>query len=141
MMKNSEINIPLFKVHMPDSVIDSLREVMFSGFINEGVQVADFERKIRQIIGNPLTIATNSCTSSLTLALKMVGVGPGDEVISSPMSCVATNTPINNLFAKPVWCDINPLTGNINPDLIEEKITEKNKSNLICRLDRDPRRS
>jgi dTDP-4-amino-4,6-dideoxygalactose transaminase len=123
--------IPLFKVHMPKTVVEPVRKVLFSGFINEGTQVAEFERELRERIGNPLTIATNSCTSSLTLALKIAGVGPGTEVITSPMTCVATNTPVKNLFAKAIWCDINPDTGNIDPEQIEKMITEKTKAILF----------
>jgi len=121
-------NIPLFKVHMPETVIDPLKEALFSGFINEGVQVSEFENKLKEWLGNSLTIATNSCTSSLTLALKIAGVGPGTEVITTPMTCVATNAPIRNLFAQAVWCDINPNTGNIDPEQIESKITDKTKA-------------
>jgi dTDP-4-amino-4,6-dideoxygalactose transaminase len=130
-MKNTRKTIPLFKVHMPKQVLGSLRKVLFSGFVNEGVQVINFEKALKKFIGNQSTIATNSCTSSITLALKIAGVGPGTEVITSPMTCVATNTPISNLFAKPVWCDINPLTGNIDPGQIEQKITPKTKA-ILC---------
>ena len=124
-------NIPLFKVHMPPTVIDSLKEVIYSGIINEGSQVTEFEKGLQSIIGNPLTVATNSCTSSLTLALRIAGVGPGDEVVSSPVTCVATNTPVKNLFAKPIWCDVNPLNGTIDPFSIREKLTEKTKA-ILC---------
>lgn len=124
-------NIPLFKVHMPDSAIAHLKNVLFSGFVNEGVQVTEFEERLRRLLGNPFTMATNSCTSSITLALKIAGVGPGTEVISSPMTCVATNTPISNLFAKPVWCDIDINTGNIDAGKIEEKINDRTKAILF----------
>jgi len=130
-MDNEKRSIPLFKVHMPESVIDPLREVLFSGFVNEGIQVTAFEKQIREFIGNPLTIATNSCTSSITLALKISGVGPGSEVVTSPMTCVATNIPVSSLFAKPVWCDIDPHTGNIDPNRIEEKINARTKAILF----------
>lgn len=123
--------IPLFKVHMPGSVTVGLKKVLFSGFINEGIQVVEFEKKLRILVNNPLTIALNSCTSAITLALKIAGVGPGCEVITSPMTCVATNTPIANLFAKPVWCDIDPAVGNIDPEQIESKINEKTKAILF----------
>lgn len=126
-----KMKIPLFKVHMPDTVMDPVREVLFSGFINEGIQVTEFEKQLKCRIGNPFTIATNSCASSLTIALNIAGVCPCAEVIASPMTCVATNTPIKNLFAKPVWCDINSKTGNIDPEKIEEKITEKTKAILF----------
>ena len=130
-MYRKKREIPLFKVHMPKDVVEPVKQVLFSGFINEGIQVAEFEKRLRQRIGNPLTFATNSCTSSLTLALKIAGVGPGAEVVTAPMTCVATNTPIKNLFAKAVWCDIDPNTGNIDPEQIEEKITEKTKAILF----------
>lgn len=130
-MEKPKKTIPLFKVHMPDSVMDSLKNVLFSGFVNEGVQVTEFEVRLRGLLGNPFTMVTNSCTSSITLALKIAGVGPGTEVISSPMTCVATNTPISNLFAKPVWCDIDINTGNIDAGKIEEKINERTKAILF----------
>ncbi len=129
MAKRKEI--PLFKVHMPKSVTISLKKVLFSGFVNEGVQVTGFEDKLKGFLNNPFTIAVNSCTSAITLALKIAGVGPGTEVISSPMTCVATNTPISNLFAKPVWCDIDPFVGNIDPEQIEKKISKKTRAILF----------
>ncbi|TAN62774.1 DegT/DnrJ/EryC1/StrS family aminotransferase [bacterium] len=130
-MTKKKMNIPLFKVHMPGSVMKPLKEVLFSGLVNEGVQVMEFESRLRKLVGNPFTMATNSCTSSITLALKIAGVGPGDEVITSPMTCVATNAPISNLFARPVWCDIDVNTGNIDPVQIEEKITGRTKAILF----------
>lgn len=116
---------------MPASVMKPLKKVLFSGFVNEGAQVTEFENRLRKLAGNPFTMATNSCTSSITLALKIAGVGPGDEVITSPMTCVATNTPISNLFAKPVWCDIDVNTGNIDSAKIQEKITGRTKAILF----------
>ena len=130
-MKKPKRCVPLFKVHMPSSVMNPLKDVLFSGFVNEGVQVAEFEKRLREMIGNPFLMATNSCTSSITLALKLAGVGPGAEVITSPMTCVATNTPISNLFAKPVWCDIDINTGNIDPGQIEEKMNAHTKAILF----------
>ena len=130
-MKKLKRSIPLFKVHMPESAMESLRRVLFSGVVNEGLQVAEFEKRLRERIDNPLTIATNSCTSSLTLALRIAGVGPGAEVVTTPQTCVATNTPVSNLFAKAIWCDIDLNTGNIDPEQIEGKITEKTKAILF----------
>lgn len=130
-MVKTDKNIPLFKVHMPKTVVEPVREVLFSGFLNEGIQVAEFEKQLRNRLGNAFTIATNSCTGSLTMALKIAGVSPQTEVITTPMTCVSTNTPIKNLFAKLVWCDINPKTGNIDSEKIEEKITEKTKAILF----------
>lgn len=123
-------NIPLYKVHMPNSVSASLKPVLESGYITDGDKVKEFEGLIGNYTGNKNVVTTNSCTSALTLSLFMAGVTPGDEVITSPMTCTATNMPIVNLYAKPVWCDIDPTTGMMNPDRIEDLITEKTKAIL-----------
>ena len=65
-------------------------------------------------------VALNSCTSALTLALKLCDVMPDDEIIATSMTCVASNTPIHTFGAKVVWADINHTTGNIEPDNIEK---------------------
>jgi dTDP-4-amino-4,6-dideoxygalactose transaminase len=70
----------------------------------------------------------NSCTSALTVALKLAGVGHGDHVVTTPMTCVATNTPIKNLGAKIVWADIDPTTGTVYAEAIRQAITEKTKA-------------
>ena len=119
----------LFKVHIPvhDS-LNNIKEVLNSGYVNEGVQVKKFQNELVKFLGAKNLILTNSCTSALTLALKISGVEPGDEVISSPMTCIATNTPIVNLGAKIVWADIYPENGSINPTDIEKKITNKTRA-------------
>jgi len=73
-------------------------------------------------------LSVNSGTSALQLALRLANVGPGDEVITSPMTCTATNVPIMAAHAKIVWADIDPATGNIDPLDVERKITKKTKA-------------
>ena len=73
----------------------------------------------------------NSCTSALTLALRLAGVGPGDEVITTSMTCVATNAPIATLGAKIVWADVDPDHGMVTPQSIREKMTEKTKAVMV----------
>jgi dTDP-4-amino-4,6-dideoxygalactose transaminase len=65
------------------------------------------------------------------MALYLAGVRPGDEVITSPLACAATVMPIVNLFARPVWCDIDPRTGMIDPDKIDGLVTEKTRALLL----------
>lgn len=120
--------IPLFKVHMPVSVIDPLKEVLLSGYIGQGPKVNEFEKALVRWVGHPNILTLNSGTSALYLALKLCGVGPGDEVISTPMTCMATNTPIMDHRASIVWADIDPWTGNIDPVDVERKITRKTKA-------------
>lgn len=120
--------IPLFKVHAPPNVGQEIQSIFDSGFITEGEKSDLFEKKFGDLIQNNDVAIVNSCTSALTLAYEMAGVGPGDEVISSPMTCMATNEPIHNAKAKIVWADIDPETGNINPESVLKNITSKTKA-------------
>lgn len=119
--------IPLFKVFMPESVMEPLREVLLSGYIGEGPRVEEFERGLAPWFGSDHVLALNSGTSAIHLALRLAGVASGDEVISTPMTCVATNEPILSMGAKIVWADIDPATGNIDSEDVARKITEKTK--------------
>jgi len=120
--------IPLFKVHLPAEVDGPLLEVLHSGWIGQGVQVDKFEDMLKEWIGNKYVLTLNNGTAGLHLALRLVGVGYGDEVITSPMTCTATNMPILAAGATPVWADIEPGTGNINWPDIAKKITPKTKA-------------
>ncbi len=124
-------NIPLFKVFMPESVIEPLREVLLSGYVGEGPRVQEFEGRLAPWFGNSNVLALNNGTAALQLALRLSNVGYGDEVISTPMTCCATNEPILALGGKVVWADINPWTGNIDPRSVAEKITRKTKA-IMC---------
>ena len=120
---------PLFKVHIP--TIDALNEiktVFESGYINEGIQVSKFRELLSYYLNEQNLVLTNSCTSALTIALKVAGVNSDSEVISTPMTCVATNTPILNLGATVVWADIDPTSGSIDAQDVAEKITDRTRA-------------
>lgn len=120
---------PLFKAHVPvDGTLEQIKEVLTSGFINEGVQVTRLTEALKQELETEQIIMTNSCTSALTMALHLAGVGPGDEVISTPMTCVASNTPIIALGGKIVWADIDYSDGMIQPWAVEDLISERTKA-------------
>lgn len=134
--------IPLFKVHMPKSVDKPLLEVLHSGYIGQGPKVDEFEKLLSKRLKNPNVITVNAGTSALQLALRLANVGPGDEVITTPMTCTATNEPILASGAKIVWADVFPETGLIDPSSVEKKITKKTKAVLcvdwggtVCDLD------
>ena len=120
--------IPLFKVHTPANVGKKIQEVFDSGFITEGQYSDEFEEKIQNFLGTNTALLVNSGTSSLSLAYHLCDVGPGDEVITSPMTCMATNAPIVTRGAKIVWADIDPTTGNICPKDVANKVTSKTKA-------------
>jgi dTDP-4-amino-4,6-dideoxygalactose transaminase len=124
------MTVPLFKVHMPDSVVDAVKATLLSGYIGQGPKVDEFEKALIPWIGHPNILSVNSGTSALYLALRLAGVGVDDEVISTPMTCMATNTPIMDHKAKVVWADIDPWTGNIDPTDVERKITPRTRAVL-----------
>jgi perosamine synthetase len=123
--------IPLYKVHMPQSVGEAVTSVLLSGTVTEGPKAKEFEAGFQAFIGNEYTALTNSGTAAITLALRLAEVGFGDEVITSPMTCLAGTEPILTCGAIPVWCDVDPNTGNIDASKIEERITPKTKAVLF----------
>jgi dTDP-4-amino-4,6-dideoxygalactose transaminase len=124
-------HIPLFKVFMAETVLDPLREVLLSGYIGEGPRVKDFEEQLSVWFNNDNVLALNNGTAALHLALRLADVGRGDEVISTAMTCSATNEPIVAAGAKIVWADIDPWTGNIDPGDVVRKITPRTKA-IMC---------
>ena len=122
--------IPLLKVHMPPSAADAMTPVLKSGYLADGAQVQQFEDSLAKFVGNPNMTAMSDISGAVTLALFMAGVRPGAEVISSPMTCTATTMPIANLFARPVWCDVDPLTGMPDAKSVESLISDKTKAIL-----------
>lgn len=120
--------IPLFKVHMPESVTEPLKRTLFSGYIGQGKRVEEFEKALTPWVGSNNVLTLNSGTSAIHLALRLAGVGYGDEVISTPMTCTATNEPILERGARIVWADIDPATGEIDPADVRRKITRKTKA-------------
>ncbi len=123
---------PMFKVHIQvDDALERIKKVLESGYLNEGTEVAEFKCLLQKYLDHKFIIPMNSCTSAITTALKMSGVCAGTEVITTSMTCVATNTPIISLGAKPVWADIKSKTGNIDPSSVISSIT-KNTRAILC---------
>lgn len=126
--------IPLFKVAMAPEAQSRVAEVLTSGYIGQGEMVERFEAALQQLLDlDAPPLATNSCTSAIDLALHLIGVGPGDEgeydeVITTPVTCTATNSPIVNRGAVPIWADVDPLTGLIDPADVAKKITKQTKA-------------
>lgn len=119
--------IPLFTAKVTGAVDAPLLKTLHSGYITQGPKVDEFEARLSDYLGTKRTVTLNSCTSALTLALRLAGVGPGDEVISTPMTCTATNLPVVTAGATLVWSDIDE-DGLIDPRDIERHITKKTKA-------------
>ena len=113
--------IPLFKVHMPprDELMPALEDTLYSGYVGQGPKVAEFEAQMAGFLGCPNVLAVNSGTSAIQLALRLAGVAYG-EVVTTPMTCAATALPVLAENARPVWADVDPATGNIDPASVEQ---------------------
>lgn len=123
--------IPLFKVFTAETAHAALQPVLSSGRLAGGPQVAAFEARLAQWLGRTRAVAVNDASGGLTLALYLAGVRPGDEVIVSPLACAATLMPIANLFARPVWCDIDPRTGMIDVSKVAGLATDRTRA-VLC---------
>jgi len=120
-----------FKVNMPESVKEPLLKTIFSGYVGQGERVNEFEKEFSKKFKIKNVVSVNSGTSALKLALDLIGVGPGDEVITTPYTWVGTNTVILEQFAKPVFADVQYDTGNIDPHDIEKRINNKTKAIIV----------
>jgi len=123
--------IPICTPHLTEEVIQEVVKTLRSGWLGQTPRLFKFEEEFRKMGEFKYAIAVNSCTSSLRLALHLAGVGPNDEVITTPNTFVATNTAILEQFAKPVFADIKYSSGNIYAWDMEEKITKKTKAIMI----------
>jgi len=123
-----DFNIPLFKVYMNHNAVKTTTNTLMSGMLTQGKKVEEFENKLKEYFKYPYILTLNSATSGLTLAYKLCNLVPGDVVISTPLTCLATNVAIvhNNLKIK--WADTNPTTCNIDLTDIENKLTEDVKA-------------
>jgi dTDP-4-amino-4,6-dideoxygalactose transaminase len=119
--------IPLFKVFMGENVLAAVSRTLYSGYIGQGPKVEEFEKKLSKYIGNDLCLTVNSATSGLHLTMHLIGV-LGGEVITTPLTCTATNWPILASGATPVWCDVDPMTCNIDANKIEPLINKNTKA-------------
>jgi dTDP-4-amino-4,6-dideoxygalactose transaminase len=108
--------------------IDAVNKVLKSGMLAQGPVVAEFEEAFAQYCGVKHALAVNSGTAALHAALAAAGVGPGDQVITTPFSFIATINPILMQGAEPVLVDIDPKTFNIDPAKIAKAITPKTKA-------------
>jgi perosamine synthetase len=126
--------ITISKVKFGKEELSAIAKVVKSGRLVQGEKVIEFEEAFSKYIGSKYAVAVSSGTNALFSSLLALGIGKGDEVITTPFSFIASSNAILYTGAKPVFVDIDEKTFNINPKLIEAKITKRTKAILPVHL-------
>jgi perosamine synthetase len=132
------MQIYLSRPDITEKEIEAVCEVLRSPSLSLGPKLEEFEQAFGRYIGTKRAVAVNSGTSGLFLCLLALGIQPGDEVITTPFTFIATATSVMMAGARPVFVDIDPITLNIDPDKIESAITEKTKAILPVEIFGNP---
>lgn len=120
--------IPVTRPYFDDTEEQLILETLRSGWVAQGPRVKLFEQTLAEYVRAPFAVACNSCTSALQIALEILGVGPGDEVILPSFTFIATANAVVHRGAVPVFADIDPRTYNIDPHAVEKLVTERTKA-------------
>ncbi len=128
------MKVEFFKHNIAAVDRKALEKTLKGLFLTTGVEVARFEKKLARYLGAPYVVGVTSATAGLHLALEALGVGEGDEVITTPMTFVASANAIIHAGARPVFVDVERDTGNLDPSNIEKAITKKTKAILPVSL-------
>ena len=120
--------IDLFYPFIPREAIEEVSEVLHSRFVGQGPKVDQFEKEFSKFFNVKYPVSLNSGTSALETAYDLIGLKEGDEVISTPLTCTATNILLIRRGVKIVWADILPNTLCIDPLDVHSKITDKTKA-------------
>ncbi|PAW67673.1 MAG: aminotransferase DegT [Opitutia bacterium Tous-C1TDCM] len=122
--------LPLTRPTIDDATIAGVAEVLRSGWITSGPKVKEFEAQLAAACGGRPVRAFNSGTCTMEIALRIAGIGPGHEVITTPLSWVATSNVVLAVGARPVFVDIDPVTRNLDLDRVEAAITPATRALL-----------
>ena len=133
--KEHEIQIPLFKVFVAPEAAKETAKTLHSGFITQGPKVEELEIEFSKYLENPYTLTLNSATSAHHLALHLLkkplgqwpGLNQGDEILSTALTCTATNFPILANGFKIKWVDVDPNTLNMCVEDLKRKVTKNTK--------------
>src|SRR3954463_16274844 len=115
--------LPFTRPSIDEETIAGVADVLRSGWITSGPQVKEMEAQLSRHCGGRPVRSLNSGTAALELGLRIAGIGPGDEVITTPLSWVATANVILQVGARPVFADVDPVTRNIDLERVEAAVT------------------
>jgi dTDP-4-amino-4,6-dideoxygalactose transaminase len=140
---DTKMCIPYALPMIDDREIKEVISALQSNWLSRGPKTLEFEKRFAEYVNSPHAIGLNSCTAGLHLALLAYGIGPGDEVITTPYTFIATVNTIIHCGATPVFVDIDPITMNLNTDLLEQAVSTRTKAiipvhfaGFPCEMDR-----
>ncbi len=128
------MKIDFFKHNLGSDEKKKVLECLDGIFLTTGSYVAEFEHRFAEYLNLKYAVGLNSCTAALHLSLLALGIGPGDEVITTPMTFIATATAIMHTGATPIFVDVEPDTGLIDPGKIEDAITARTRAIMPVHL-------
>ena len=120
--------MPFCVPDITDAEVQAVSDTVRSGWWAKGPRTIEFEKRFAEYVGAKYCVGVNSCTAALHLALMTQGIGPGDEVITTPLTFASSANTILHVGATPVFADIDPDTGLIDPREIEKKITDRTRA-------------
>jgi UDP-4-amino-4-deoxy-L-arabinose-oxoglutarate aminotransferase len=126
--------VPYFRHDQGQAELDAVAEVLAGPMLTTGETVARFERRFADYLGCKHALGVTSCTGALHLSLLALGIGPGDEVLTTPMTFIATATAILEAGATPVFVDVEPDTGLLDPARLEAALTARTRAILPVHL-------
>jgi UDP-4-amino-4-deoxy-L-arabinose-oxoglutarate aminotransferase len=128
------LKVEFYRHNLGERELRRLAEVLEGPILTTGAAVAEFERRFAEYLGVEHVIGVTSCTAALHLALLAYDIGPGDEVITTPMTFVATANAIIHAGAEPVFVDVEPTTGNLDAGRVEAAITPRTRAIMPVHL-------
>lgn len=120
--------IDLFRPYVPKNAIEAVVDVLRGRNLTQGQKVEDFEKSFKEKFNVKSAVSMNSGTAALETAYELIGLKPGDEVITTPLTCTATNLPLVRMGVKLVWADILERSLCIDPEDVRRKITQRTRA-------------
>ena len=124
--------VALHRVSMPTDAAAGIEDVLHSGYIADGQVAREFEAALARFLGAPCVVTLGEYSAAIAVALWQAGVRPGDNVLACPDACLGTNMPILTAGARPVWCDVDPATGHIDPEDVARRVTRRTRALLFA---------
>lgn len=125
------VRVPITRPALGDAEADAVARVVRSRWITQGPEVAAFEAEFAQTVGAKGAVAVSNCTVAIELALRVLGVGAGDDVVTVSHSFIATANAVVSVGARPVFCDVQEETLGMDPRSLERTITPRTKA-VLC---------